>query len=432
MIEDDFRVFCNNIKLDNFEDMQTTVKGITKKLNKNYYDIDDEESNMYIVGSIGRTTAKKNTSDLDILFDLPQSVYNRINDNEGNKQSQLLQEVKNVLKEKYPNTDLKGDGQVVVINFTKYTVELVPGFKQSDESFKYPDTHEGGSWKITNPIPEINECKKVDSDTNTNFTNICHMLRAWKNKKGFKFKGLLIDTLVNNFLEKKSQYKNCGYGDYLNLVKDVFEYLKNENKDQSYWFAIGSNQKISNDDGGKFVTKAKNAYNKIKDLDEDSKNLNKELRNIFGREFPKEEKKSEENELYNYRHTEEFIEDRYPVDVSLELNLNCTVTQEGFRPTNLRNMINEHVFLKRNKKLDFYIENEYEIKSYGIDKILWKVKNEGDIAKQKDMIRGNIVETNSYTHQEHTDFSGNHYVEAYAIKNEVCIAKGKIDVPRLS
>ena len=56
MIKDDFCDFCNNIKLDNFEDMQTTVKGITKKLNKHYYDIDDDESNMYIVGSVGRTT----------------------------------------------------------------------------------------------------------------------------------------------------------------------------------------------------------------------------------------------------------------------------------------------------------------------------------------------------------------------------------------
>lgn len=429
MIKDDFYDFCNNIRLDNFEDMQTTINGITKKLNRHYYDIDDEESNMYIVGSVGRTTAIKNTSDLDLIFDLPQSVYDRINDNEGNKQSQLLQEVKNVLKEKYPNTELKGDGQVVVINFTKYTVELVPGFKQNDESFKYPDTHDEGSWKITNPIPEIDECKKVNTDTNGNFTNICHMIRSWKNKKGFKFKGLLIDTLVNNFLEKKTEYKNCGYEDYLNLVKDVFEFLKNEDKDQSYWFAIGSNQKIYNDDGGKFVNKARKTYNKIKDLNENSKNLNKELRSLFGKEFPKAEQEEEEKEKYDYKNTEQFIEEQYPVDIILNLTLNCIVTQDGFRPTNLRYMINNHVFLKRNKKLEFYIENEDEIKSYGVDKILWKVKNEGDIAKQRNEIRGQINETNKYTNNEHTSFSGDHYVEAYIIKNNVCIAKGKIDVP---
>lgn len=429
MVKDDFCEFCNNIKLDNFDDMKTTIKGITKKLNRHYYEIDDEEENMYIVGSVGRTTAIKNTSDLDILFDLPQDVYKRINDNEGNKQSQLLQEVKNVLKEKYPNTDLKGDGQVVVINFSKYTVELVPGFKQNDDSFKYPDTHNGGCWKITNPIPEIDKCKQLDSDTNENFTNICHMLRAWKNKKGFKFKGLLIDTLVNNFLDKNTEYRDCKYEDYLNLAKDVFWFLKNENKDQSCWFALGSNQKIYNDDGGKFVNKAKKAYNKIKDLEENSKNLNKELRNIFGKEFPKAKQEEEEAEICNYAHTEQFIEERYPVDIVINVKLNCVVTQDGFRPANLRDMIFNHIFLKKDKKLEFYIENKPDIMNYGIDKIIWKVKNEGDIAKKRNDIRGQLLETNSYTHIENTVFEGDHYVEVYVIKNDICIGKGKIDVP---
>lgn len=44
---------------------------------------------------------------------------------------------------------MKGDGQVVVISFTKYKVELVPGFKQTDDRFKYPNSNDGGSWKYT-------------------------------------------------------------------------------------------------------------------------------------------------------------------------------------------------------------------------------------------------------------------------------------------
>lgn len=428
MISKYFREFCNNIKLDN-SSMLITVNDITKKLNKHYYDSDSNLEHMYIVGSVGRTTAIKNTSDLDILFDLPESVYKRLNDNEGNVQSQLLQEVKTVLKQKYPNTDLKGDGQVVVINFSKYTIELVPGFKQNDDSFKYPDTHEGGSWKITNPLPEIDKCISLDAETSGNFINICQMLRAWKNKKGFKFKGLLIDTLSNKFLDEYTQYKTCAYSDYLSLVKDLFDFLQNENKEQQYWFALGSNQKIYNDDGGKFITKAKQAYNKIKDISEDSEYLNEVLRNIFGREFPKVESKSETKDQYNYRNTEQFIEDKYPLDICLNLNLNCTITQDGFRTMNLRTVISNSLYLKRDKKLEFYIENENEVRNFGIDKILWKVKNEGSVAKQRDMIRGEIIETNSYNHKEYTDFTGNHYVEAYIIKNNICVAKGKIDVP---
>ncbi|MBE5806154.1 MAG: nucleotidyltransferase [Clostridiales bacterium] len=290
MLKDDFETFCSNIELDNLEEMKTTIKEITKKLNKHYYDIEDKEKHMYTVGSVGRGTAIKNTSDLDILFDLLSEVYTQYDNYENNGQSALLQDVKKVLLERYPNTKIKGDGQVVVISFNKYKVELVPGFKQNDERFKYPDSNDGGHWRYTDPLPEIEACKNSNDDTNGNFYNVCHMLRAWKNKKGFKFKGLLIDTLTNNFFQDNEDYKDASYSSYLELVKSIFEFLKNEDSDRSYWFAIGSNQQISNDDNGKFIKKAKKAYNKLKDVNENDENINEVLRGIFGNEFPKNEK----------------------------------------------------------------------------------------------------------------------------------------------
>ena len=151
MLKDDFETFCSNIQLDNIEEMNTTIKEITKKLNKHYYDMDDDNEHMYKVGSIGRGTAIKNTSDLDILFDLPKETYTKYDNYESNGQSALLQEVKNILLERYPNTKMKGDGQVVVISFSKYKVELVPAFKQTDNRFKYSNSNNGGSWKYTDP-----------------------------------------------------------------------------------------------------------------------------------------------------------------------------------------------------------------------------------------------------------------------------------------
>ena len=56
---------------------------------------------------------------------------------------------------------MRGDGQVVVIEFTKFTIELVPGFKQSDDRFKYPDTHDGGSWKTTDPLANKRNVRSV-------------------------------------------------------------------------------------------------------------------------------------------------------------------------------------------------------------------------------------------------------------------------------
>jgi hypothetical protein len=45
-----------------------------------------------------------------------------------NRQSALLQEVKGVLAETYPDTDMSGDGQVVLVRIGTYNVEVVSAF----------------------------------------------------------------------------------------------------------------------------------------------------------------------------------------------------------------------------------------------------------------------------------------------------------------
>lgn len=75
-LSSDFKTFCSKILLVNREEMETTAGEIAKKLNKHYYDLQvDITTHLYIVGSVGRNTAIKNSSDLDLLFDLPTSVY---------------------------------------------------------------------------------------------------------------------------------------------------------------------------------------------------------------------------------------------------------------------------------------------------------------------------------------------------------------------
>lgn len=435
-LETDFEIFIGNLEPTNISEMEITVGEIAKKLNKNYYNLDsDKTSHMYIVGSVGRETAIKGVSDLDILFDLPVEVFKRFDAYKEKKQSSLLQEVKNILKERYPNTDISGDGQVVVIKFNKYTVELVPGFKQSDDRFKYPDTNNGGSWKYTDPLPEISESKKTAEDTDNNFKYIANMLRAWKNKQGFKFGGLLIDTITYNFLNEKTDYRNIGFDSYLDMTKALFEYIKDLNKDQSYWYAIGSNQQVYNCDNGKFITKAEKAYKKIKDLTANSSDVNKKLRQVFGTQFPK--KVTAENRAYTssynqkyYNDTEEFIEDYFTVDIKYNISIDCKITQDGFRPMLLKKLLRDKMFLAIKKHLEFYIDSmDSEIKKEAPYDIYWKIKNEGQEAIKRDCIRGQIKRTNTKSINESSDFIGEHYVECYIVKDGICIAKDHIDVP---
>lgn len=435
-LKDDFQTFISNLEPNNIGDMKTTVGEIAKKLNNHYYSLTgDKVSHIYIVGSVGRGTSINGASDLDIIFDLPSSKYKQYDEYESNGQSALLQEVRTVLKTRYTNTDISGDGQVVVIKFNKYTVELVPGFKQSDDSFKYPDTNNGGSWKITKPLAEIEESKRTIDDTDSNFKYIANMLRAWKNKQGFKFGGLLIDTLTYNFLNSKPEYRNIGFDKYLDMTKELFNYLKELNKEQSYWYALGSNQQVYNCDNGKFVIKAKKTHKKIENLTEESSNINEKLREVFGTDFPKkvvEEAKSAYSYCNHklYSNTEEFIEDMFQVDIRYILDIDCRVTQDGFRPMLLSSILHKSMFLKTKKKLEFFIKDiDYAINIRGNYDIYWKVKNEGKVAEERNCIRGQIKKHNTHKIYETTDFKGEHYVECYIVQNDICVARDRIDVP---
>jgi hypothetical protein len=423
-----FSTFCDAIVLNNLETMKTTVGEIAKKLNEKYYGVSgDTSSHMYIVGSVGRKTAVKNASDLDIIFDLPNSVYKRFDNYESNGQSALLQEIKSVLKERYPRTTLRGDGQVVVIEFTAYTVELVPGFMQSDDRFKYPDTHDGGSWKYTDPLSEQDECAACDDRSNKNYYNFCHIIRCLRNKAGFAMGGLLIDTLVYNHFTENDDYSSSGYSDYLEILKNLLYYLKGRSKETKYWLAVGSNQQVTNTDSGSWISKVQDAYDKIKDLDNASDEVFTVLHDLLGKEFPTEDTTASYTRTFaTASSTEQFIDQLYPVDIQYSLHIECKVTQDGWRPAFLRDMLRQRQWLSHNKKLDFYITSTNCPQPYSI---YWKVRNVGSEAMRRGMIRGEIKKTDQ-THQiERTSFYGEHFVECYLVKNGVCVAFDRIDVP---
>ena len=423
---DALRKLCGEIKLNENEDFYVSVGEIAKKLNKVYYDLDsDSSSHMYVVGSVGRKTAIKNSSDIDVLFNLPHDLYLRFNSYDSNGQSALLQEIKNTVADRYPNTNLKGDGQVVSITFDKYTIELVPAFIQSDNSFLFPDSGEGGKWKITNPIAEQKECKATYSKSSY-YYDVCRLTRKWKNNIGFEFKGLLIDTLVHDYLlDEKNNPSNL-----MSAFVGALEFYSKQNKNQSYWYALGSNQQIYNDDNGRFVSKAKSAINKLSKCKSDEE-VNDVFSDLLGRGYPKQNsaswKEKMQLRLKNYRDTEEFIEDHVPVDIRYDLKIDCEVEQRGFRPFLLSAFLEEgRKLLKIKKGLDFYIAKTNCPKPY---EIYWKVKNVGKKAIERDDIRGQILKTNETKHHENTKFMGRHYVECYLIKNGTCVARDRITVP---
>ena len=413
-VKDDFNEFISNLQIDNFDDINTSLEGIAKKLNQKYYD-NSTTDNYLMVGSMGRNTSIKGESDIDVIYELPDEVFERFDDYESNGQSQLLNEIRDVLKEKYPSTDIKGDGQVVVISFTKYKIELVPGFKQDNNSYKYPDTHDSGSWKITKPILEIEEANNMINNTST-YRDICQMIREWKANNGVTICGLLIDTLIKDFLDNNPEYKWKSKSDYYELLKSVFKYLSDQDENRKQWNAMGSNQIIENKNFN-FIKKGKKAYNKLSNSTDESSTL----RELFGSRFPISEQSANE---YGYSNDEQFIEEIFPVYIMYSLKIDCEITQNGFRTGLLSEFIKKKFMIKQNRKLKFMIVENNIPKPYDI---YWKVRNVGYEAIRRNCIRGQIKKGIDYLN-ESTNFYGPHYVECYIIKDGICVARDKISV----
>lgn len=417
-----FKEFLSNLVITNRVDISSKYKTITKALNKDFWESESEFDNSLQIGSYGRNTAINGVSDLDMIFELSQEYYKYYNEKEKNGQLLLLQDVKASILKSYPTTDIKVDRYVVVVNFSNHKFEVCPVFIQSDGRYKFPDSYGGGKWRFTNPRPEIDEINDFDKTTNQNLKNLSKITRAWKNKCGVKIGGLLVDTLCYEFLQSKEEHWETNYRDYDLLVRDYFEFLKDYDKERKQWNAPGSKQ-VVHKKGSNFITEAKKAYTNILEAIEKKENdtVYSIWKRVFGYPFPYPRTIKEAS--MNYSSQEQYIEDLYAVDITNSLSINCRVKQNGFQDGLLRELNR----LRVNKDLYFYIVHTDVVEPYDV---LWKIKNEGEIAKAKNMLRGEILEDKGGQERyEKTSFKGSHFVACYIIKNNVCVARDRIDVP---
>lgn len=422
-----FKSFLGNIQVDKGSIINDRYKEITKQLNLYFRDSDSKTDNSLSIGSYGRWTGIKGISDLDILYIMKEDDWDKYK----NDPRKALDDAKAALVKYYSTTKIKVDRLVVDMFFSDGTTfEVQPVFQRNEDDkivYYYPDTYHDGSWKKTMPKQEQEAMTDDNNDTNCNLRRLCKMLRSWKNYKGVAMGGLLVDTLAYNYLNSTGKYNDKSYGDYDEMSRDFFNYLQKEDTKKSYYLALGSNQQVKVKHS--FHKAAISAYNKCEEAlsKENGDKCQKCWRELYGRDFPAVEKIQESFPAsVGSRNTEEFIEDRYPLDIRYSLKIDCKVKQSGFREMLLRKVLSLGYPLKHGKSLDFFI-NSTDLENP--DQIVWKVRNCGEIAEKKDDIRGQLIFTSDRTHHENTRFDGPHYVECYLIKNGVVVARDHIDVP---
>lgn len=219
-----FDIFISRLTLTTLQrqDAITKVNNVSRTLRNAYYLFLQQTLPVHvIVGSYMKNTAIAPPSDIDILFILPNHNFKRFDSYTVNGQSALLQEIRNKLLDTFPNTEIKADGQAVIVPFTTYAVEVVPCFRGNNGVYITPDSNDNGQWKLTNPIAERTLLLRSNLRSKGNTIKLVKMIKAWRDHCSVDLKSLVIELRAIYFLEKWPYFdKGSVYYDW--MVRDFF------------------------------------------------------------------------------------------------------------------------------------------------------------------------------------------------------------------
>lgn len=260
-------------------------------LQKKYFPTSQKVSDhVTLLGSLAKDTGVEPLRDADVLFRMPPGTYTRFNDYSGNGQSALLQEVRNVLRDRYPRTDIRGDGPVVVVSFSDFpAVEVVPGVLLDDGSNIIsangfvPVTRDGGSWESANYGAEWSAINSLDVSLDGQLRRLIQYMKAWRVQHAASLKSIVIELMATDFMRRwPSDQTTFSFDDW--LVRDFLGYIV-----QNYYTKYqmpGTGKEI--DTGVGWITQAKESVESAQNAcrhEADSTLYRLYWQEVFGNDF---------------------------------------------------------------------------------------------------------------------------------------------------
>jgi len=225
-VERRFRAFLSNIKLtaDQMADGRTKIANAVKCLNKHYRSVDSDSEHYMLGGSWGKLTYVRPPRDIDLIYFLPVETYTCYAERTGNIQSQLLQEVKGVLAGTFSQTAMRADGQVVMVGFNSYMVEVVPAFWLQNGQVWICDSNQSGRYKTIDPVMELKRFDEADTKWNSNARDLVRMLKTWQAFCNVPIPSFILECLVLEFLHLWPYAgRSSFYYDW--MVRDFLRYM---------------------------------------------------------------------------------------------------------------------------------------------------------------------------------------------------------------
>ncbi|WP_427919045.1 SMODS domain-containing nucleotidyltransferase [Streptomyces sp. cg40] len=204
-----------------------TARTVTEALSRHYYGQPiADATTMKVIGAYGKGTAARPPRDIDMLFVMPDSEYNRFRTYRSNGQSALLQEVKEVLQKRFTTTErIRGDGQVVVAEFSGHRAEILPAWQLLLPGFRIPDTHNGGRWRKVNHDAEIRHINRSDAYNKGGTRHLVKIAKTWQQECSVPVSSLVLELCAVRFLFWSWFPRAETFHDYPAMVRDFFRFL---------------------------------------------------------------------------------------------------------------------------------------------------------------------------------------------------------------
>ena len=284
-----FNKFLENLRLTDDQVTKGTARreAVVGTLNPSYWNSSNTTAHSRFVGSWAKHTRIRPPRDVDIIYELPKEVYDRFNSRTGNKQSQILQEVRSILLAQYPKTAIRGDGPVVVVPFVAFNVEVIPAFALNGGGHWICMTENGGHYKKANYAEEEDQITKSDAGTAGNTRHLIRMMKCWQGYCSVPIKSFHIELLAVDFLSGWI-YKGKSFTYYDFMVRDFLQYLID--KENTSVYAPGTREAMSIGSG--WESKARTALTRAQkacnfEAASDWSSAGEEWQKIFGTDIPK-------------------------------------------------------------------------------------------------------------------------------------------------
>ena len=308
-------------------------------------------------------------------------------------------------------------------------------FKENTTDKEYKYEHAGSTWSSRNPAAinnwfndEITDKGQVLRQVIRLSKMFCKSRADWVNMPG----GLLQTVLCDEKLQNYDRLDEAFYYTMLEIKKRLDNSVEVNNPTDSSLSLLQTEnhrQKMRN-----WCSRLNGKLSELDILfdencsDTDAKNA---WYKFFNHDYWIASSKSTISEscqksLYAFSNTEQFIEDLYNMDEQYTVKIDCIISKNGFRDMPILSFL---------EKFNGWLPHGFSIDcsigytdSPRYDMILWKVRNVGAVAEQKNMIRGQIQNRGTSIH-ENSQFYGAHYIECYLIQGNKCIAVGHVDIP---